>query len=135
MSRTKPGVLAAMLALLLAPFVVGQGVASAAAPTAVAGRAPSWSTRLLSPGPTHFTDVSCASPTDCTAVGGGPSGRAALFRTSDATLETSTDGGADWTVLALPEQPVASGVAATPAGVSVLVGADEQNRTFVSTSP
>jgi photosystem II stability/assembly factor-like uncharacterized protein len=83
MRTTKPGVLPVALALLLVTLPLAQGIASAAPPAAVVRHAPSWSTRMLSPGPSSFTDVSCASSLVCTAVGGGAAGRAALFRTSD----------------------------------------------------
>ncbi len=51
-------------------------------------RAPGWQARVTVSGDTSFSDVSCATLRVCTAVGGGATERASIFRT--------TDGGRAW---------------------------------------
>ena len=84
--------LAAVVAVsIAAPLLATPGRAAALA--AQYGATSTWTTQVLAAGPTSFTDLSCPSKTVCTAVGGGGSGEAAIFRT--------TNGGSSW----FPESP------------------------------
>jgi hypothetical protein len=52
------------------------------------------------------------------------------------TVETSVDGGTDWSVALLPDEPSSLGeVAISPSGTWVLVGGDSLNGALVATSP
>jgi photosystem II stability/assembly factor-like uncharacterized protein len=81
--------LAAVLVAAL-PSIMNPALASGAAPpTHAISHAAAWTTRLLAPGPTQFSDVSCPTALICTAIGTGASDQGAILRT--------TDGGATWT--------------------------------------
>jgi photosystem II stability/assembly factor-like uncharacterized protein len=79
-----------VLAMAAGTLLLGLPLPGSAAAATRLGipRAATWSARLLATGDTSFADVACASPAICTAVGGGASGRAVIYRTAN--------GGATW---------------------------------------
>lgn len=125
-SRRALAVTAAMIAGLLAPLGAMPG-RSAASSLPRSAHVSAWQTRLLARGPTDFGDVSCPSTSVCTAVGGGKSGEATIFRTSN--------GGASWLrEPAPPFTPLLSLVSCPTTSFCVAVGRGPYEPTLVETT-
>ena len=119
------GVLVALLIGTLEPFVAPTTAdASAAAGLSVSSP---WHARLDASGSTTFIDISCPTPRVCTAVGGGATGRATIYRT--------VDGGAAWDRQRVPDTAPGLLAVSCPSPTRCLaVGNGPYQPVFLSTS-
>ncbi len=116
------GVLVALLTWTLVP-IMAPAVANASTPSI----ASTWHTRLDATGSTSFTDVSCPTVRVCTAVGGGATGRAMIYR--------SANGGGTWSRQQVPDStPGLLAVSCPSTSRCLAVGNGPYEPVFLSTT-
>jgi photosystem II stability/assembly factor-like uncharacterized protein len=116
------GVLVALLTWALVPLMVPAD--ADASPPSIAS---TWHTHLDATGSTSFTDVSCPTARVCTAVGGGATGRGAIYR--------SADGGGIWSRQPVPDStPGLLAVSCPSTSRCLAVGNGPYEPVFLSTT-